>query len=232
MTKAIATKFTSTLPAHLQTGSATGNENVTADDIQIPRIKLLQKMSPEVDEGSPRYIKTCKAGQLLNSVTNETDDELFVINMFFESGVTVFKQRDLGGGFFGNFKTEQDAKESLIDEGFDVSEYDIAATHTHTLLLIDGDTQQIEMPAVMDFASSKLKVSRSWNSDLQLKCGSTTPRFGAIYRLFGKLDRNPKGQTWHNVDFEHVGWADEKMFEEAQNHFERMRGSKQDQAAA
>jgi hypothetical protein len=231
MTKLVPKQFATTLPAHLQTGVATGNENITADDIQIPRIKLLQKMSPEIDEGSPRFIPAAKPGMLLNSVTNETSEEIYCMNMFFESGVTVFKQRDLGGGFFGNFLTEDDAKNALTREGMDIGEYDIAATHTHTLLLINAETMTIEMPAVMDFASSKLKVSRSWNSDLQLKCGNTTPRFGAIYRMFGKMDRNPKGQTWHNVDFTHVGWADAKMFEEASNHYERMHSSKVPAAA-
>jgi hypothetical protein len=88
------------------------------------------------------------------------------------------------------------------------------------------------MPAVMDFASSKLKVSRSWNSDLQVRCGNNAPRFGAVYKLSGKLDRNPKGQTWHNVDFEFAGWADKKMYDEAENHYNRMKGSKEAQQAA
>lgn len=224
-------KLSSTLPAHLNTGMSAGNENVTADDIAIPRIKLLQKMSPEVDETSPKFMDTAKAGMLLNSVTNETSDELFVINMFFESGVTVFKQRDLGGGFFGNFKTEVDARESLADEGFEAKEYDIAPTHTHTLLLIDAENNQIEMPAVMDFASTKLKVSRSWNSDLQLKCGNSAPRYGAVYKLSGKLDRNAKGQTWHNIAVEFIGWADKDMHAEAENHYNRMKGSKEAKAA-
>lgn len=217
---------TTTLPAHLQTGVALGNENVTPDDLQIPRIKLIQKMSPEVDSDSSRFIAGAKAGDLLNSVTGEPAEELLVINLFFETGFTVFKKRDLGGGFFGNFASEAEAKEALTDEGEAPADFDIAQTATHTLLILN-DKGEVEMPALMDFASSKLKVSRAWNSDLQLRCGKGTPRYGAVYRIFGKLDRNPRGQTWHNVDFEFQGWADENLFAEASENYTRMKSTKE-----
>lgn len=214
------------MPAHLQMGTSTGNENVTADDIQIPRIKLLQKMSPEVDEGSSKYMEDVKAGQLLNSVTGEASQEMLVLNMFFEAGYTCFKDRDLGGGLFGTFDTEQAARDALTAEGLNVADYDISLTHTHTLLLIDPETHKIDMPAVMDMQSTKLRVSRAWNSDIKLRCNGTAPRFGAVYKLFGKIQTNSKGQSWHNLDFEFAGWASEDLCKEAQENYDGMKATK------
>lgn len=213
------------LPAHLQTGTARGNENVSAEDISIPRIKLLQKMSPELDEGDARYIAEAKAGHLLNSVTNEIMDEVYVMNLFYEKGFTVFKKRDLGGGLFGSFQSKYDAEEALRADGLDVSEYDITETATHTLLMLDEDGN-ITMPAIMDYASSKLKVSRAWNTDIAMKCGGQVDRFAAIYRLTSKLEKNRKGQGYHNIDFEFSAWANEEQHAEASQNFDRMQASK------
>jgi hypothetical protein len=221
-----AISSTSELPAHLQMGVSVGNENVTADDISVPRIKLIQKMSPEVDEGSAKYIPDIKPGQLLNTVTNKASDSLLLINMFFESGYSVFKQRDLGGGLYGNFKTEQEAKQALNDEGLTISDYDIASTHTHTMLLLDENTGDIEMPAIMDFQSTKLRVSREWNTDIKTRCAGTAPRYGAVYRLKGKIQTNAKGQSWHNLEFKFEGWANEKLLAEAKENFEGMHAHK------
>ena len=38
------------VPAHVQAGGGLGNENVTADHLQTPRVKQLQQLSNEVDE--------------------------------------------------------------------------------------------------------------------------------------------------------------------------------------
>lgn len=228
---ALPTTAPTTLPAHLQSTVSRGNENVSADDISIPRIKLLQKMSPEIDEGDSRYIDGAKAGHLLNSVTNELMDEMYVLNLFYEKGFTVFKKRDLGGGLFGSFDSEIAAREALMADGLELSEYDITETATHTLLLMD-DEGNITMPALMDFASSKLKVSRAWNTDIAMKCGSNVDRFGAIYRMASKIEKNRKGQSYHNLDFEFTAWVNEEQHAEAVQNYDRMRASKGlDQAA-
>ena len=38
------------LPAHLQQNSGLGNENVSSDHLQVPRVKQIQNISNEVDE--------------------------------------------------------------------------------------------------------------------------------------------------------------------------------------
>ena len=38
------------VPAHVKEASGLGNENVTAEHLQTPRVKLLQQMNSEVDD--------------------------------------------------------------------------------------------------------------------------------------------------------------------------------------
>ena len=64
------------LPAHLKQieGMGRGNEHVGAH-LAIPRIKLLQKMSDEVDKHSPGYIKGADAGDFISTLTNKVYGE-------------------------------------------------------------------------------------------------------------------------------------------------------------
>lgn len=47
-------------------GVDTGFEEMSADDLQLPRLKLLQAMSPELENDD-----ALRAGQVLNSVTGD-----------------------------------------------------------------------------------------------------------------------------------------------------------------
>ena len=44
---------------------------------------------------------------------------------------------------------------------------------------IDPSTGELGIPFIMDFASSKLRVSRSWNSQIQTKGGD---RFASLWK--------------------------------------------------
>ena len=46
---------------------STGFEDMGADDLQLPRLKLLQAMSPEIEND-----EALRAGQILNSVTGDS----------------------------------------------------------------------------------------------------------------------------------------------------------------
>ena len=44
-------------PAHIRQGEGRGNENVGTEDIQIPRISVLQALSPQIKKSDPSYIE-------------------------------------------------------------------------------------------------------------------------------------------------------------------------------
>jgi hypothetical protein len=92
-----------TLPAHVMEGTGLGNENV-GQNVTIPRVKLLQKMSDEVDKYNSKYIKGAEPGHFLNSLTGENyGEDLYVINLLFRNEFVVWRNRDSGGGILGVF---------------------------------------------------------------------------------------------------------------------------------
>ena len=72
------------LPAHAQRKSDRGNEDVSTEDLQVPRLKLIQAISDELKKNNPLYNPKAEAGDLLNSVTKQLfkmEEGLYVINL-------------------------------------------------------------------------------------------------------------------------------------------------------
>ncbi len=178
MAKALAL-VANDLPAHVQKGSGLGNENV-GNNVTIPRIKLLQKMSDEVDKYSEKHVAGAEPGQFINSLTsNLYGEEMYVISLLFKNEHVVWRKRDAGGGLLGAFASYEDAQDA-INQQEKPQDYDITETHSHILLIKDPETGELDRPPViMDFSSSKLRVSRSWSSQLGSRVGTGCPVFGS-----------------------------------------------------
>ena len=116
MSETAISLVSNSVPAHVKEASGLGNENVGAEHLQTPRVKLLQQMNSEVDENHDAYVEGAKPGHFLNSVTNENyGTELYVINMHFKEDFVLWKKRDAGGGLVGTYNSQQAALDlSLI----------------------------------------------------------------------------------------------------------------------
>jgi len=194
------------IPAHIAANMATagrGNEHVGAN-VQIPRLKLLQKMHDEVDKHHPKYVKGAEVGLFYNTVSNKVYGEAVkIISITFKSHYVVWKTRDAGGGLLGNFETAQEAQEAIQATGR-VEDYDMTPTHQHLLIIKDPKTGELEStPVLMDFANTKLRVSNSWNAQIGMKGGD---RFNGLWTMKTVTASNDKG-SWLNIDIEFDGWT-------------------------
>tara|TARA_R110000737_G_scaffold70819_2_gene99291 strand:- start:1102 stop:1818 length:717 start_codon:yes stop_codon:yes gene_type:complete len=184
---------TDTLPAHLKLveGVGRGNENVGAN-VQIPRIKLLQKMSNEVDKHHASFVDGCEPGHMVNTLTNHNyGNDLYVLSLHFKTEFVVWRHLDAGGGYLGAFSSVAEA-EAKVNEQDKPSEYDINETHAHVILIKNPETGELERsPAIMDFASSKLRVSKAWNSQIAMKGGD---RFNRLVESLWRTYREQDGQ--------------------------------------
>ena len=171
-----------TVPTHVKEASGLGNENVGTEHLQTPRVKLLQQMNSEVDPNSPAYIEGSKPGDFIDSVTNENyGTELYVINVHFKEDFVLWKKREAGGGLVGTFSTRQEALDYLANDGLKEEDHEIIQTQSHLLLRKDPETGElVKTPFLMDFASSKLRVSREWNTQINQLGGD---RFSALWKL-------------------------------------------------
>lgn len=211
---------TDTLPAHLQAvqGVGRGNENV-GQNVQIPRIKLLQKMSNEVDKHHAAYVEGCEPGHLVNTLNNHNyGNDLYCISLTFKLEYVVWRDIEAGGGYGGAFNTQAEAQK-YIDEQDKPAEWDINETHAHVLLIKDPETGELERsPAIMDFASSKLRVSKAWNAQIGMKGGD---RFAGLWKVSGVPTENKMGKAFMNCEVSFVGWAQEEDYKVAEALYEQ-----------
>ncbi len=208
------------VPAHVLKGTGLGNEEVGKDHLQTPRVKLIQTMSNEVDKNHSEYIEKLAPGDFLNSVTKENyGTELYVLNVKFTEDFVVWKKREIGGGLVGNFKSLAEATDYLNAQDLDVDQHDVIQTQSHLLIEKNAESGELGIPFIMDFASSKLRVSRSWNSQIQTKGGD---RFASLWKMKSVQTANKVGQKFMNLTVDFEGWATEDDYLEAKQLYESL----------
>jgi len=209
-----------TLPAHLKAveGVGRGNENV-GTNVAIPRIKLLQKMSNEVDKHHANYVEGCEPGHFFNTLTNQNyGNDIYVISLTFKTEYVVWRQLEAGGGYLGAFASQQEAQDK-VNEQDKPSEYDINETHAHVILLKNPTTGQLDRtPCIMDFASSKLRSSKNWNSQIGMQGGD---RFAGLWKVSCVSTENKLGKAFMNCEASWVGWAMEEDYKAAEALYEQ-----------
>ena len=208
------------VPAHVLKGTGLGNEEVGKDHLQTPRVKLIQTMSNEVDKNHSEYIEKLAPGDFLNSVTKENyGTEMYVLNVKFTEDFVIWKKREIGGGLVGNFKSLAEATDYLNAQDLDVDQHDVIQTQSHLLIEKNAESGELGIPFIMDFASSKLRVSRSWNSQIQTKGGD---RFASLWKMKSVQTANKVGQKFMNLTVDFEGWATEDDYLEAKQLYESL----------
>lgn len=201
------------VPAYINQGSSRGNENV-AGQLAIPRIKQLQKMSDEVDKHHPKYIDGAEPGMFINSLSNELlGEELYVISINFATEHVVWRTREAGGGYIGKCGSMAEAQ-ALVEAQEDGPEkFQITETHSHLMVTKDPKTGELSMPAIFDFANSKLSVSKNWNTQIGMKGGD---RFSGLWKVSTVSVENRAGATYLNIKIDWTGWVQEDDYKAAE----------------
>ena len=228
MTDTQLTPATAKLPDFLKVKKPLGNENVDAQDKTIPRIKLLQKLSPELDSSSPNYIAGAKPGMIINTVTMEAFEELLCVNIFYRREFAVYADRQAGGGgFHGAFPTEAEALAKVKELGGDSATHVIRETGNHALLLLDADGNAT-MEAICLMDGSKLTVSNNWNTAIaRIK---DVDRFASVWSLGSTTQSNSKG-SWSNYTVNFAGYVDEQLYKVAKALYDSIANPQEKQAA-
>lgn len=226
------------LPAHLANASGKGMENVDQSMLVLPRIKLLQDMSPEVKKTSDRRIEGAEAGHLMLSTGSDLFDELFVMNLKLRTGFVAFNEdtkmpfrpmvAEGEDGADGLFSTKEKAESALMLEGVNPDKiiaspgqqaprdgYTLLESHRHFVLVLDPETGKVKTPSVIDFIKTKVAISKNWNTMIATQGGD---RFSSVWRI------GPKVQTWgdnswFNYDVSFHGWATDELYAEADKVF-------------
>lgn len=217
------------LPAHLAQASGRGSEDVKQEDLQVPRLKLIQAISDELKPKDPNYIDTARAGDLLNSVTRQlfkADEGVLVVNLKYVKRWNVWRDRKFNnGGLVASCFTEAEAIEARNNmaqsegvplDGEQITKcYEILETPENWCLRIDPETLAFE-PLIVDMPKTKQKVARAWNTMIQQKGGD---RFAGIWNVKSTEASNGT-DDYHNYDVSFVGYVPDELFKEVEKFFE------------
>jgi len=183
-----------------------GMEEVGKDDLQMPFIRALQPLSPQIKKSDSEYIDGASAGDIFNTVTRqvwEGDKGVIVIPVYYQMKFLEFVPRASGGGFVSELApTDPMIAEAQRDENnieMLKSGNELVRTAQHYVKIVheDGSLES----AVVDLKKTGLKKSRVWNSlmSMQKIKGKTMPSFANMYRLTTIEESNDKG-SWYNMN--------------------------------
>jgi hypothetical protein len=225
------------LPKFMQSDANLGKENIGRDDIEIPRLKLMQGLSPELQE-----FDGLKAGHFFHPIAEHIFDEPFrAVPVFMDKRYILWRPRDAGGGILaraddgvnwspsqGEFTVQLDKRDggdtvkwrlapTVRESGLAVwgtfnpndPNSPPAATEMFNFLLAFPDEPEL-MPAVLSFQRSSIKKGRRFNAKLKTV---SAPIFGTIWEFRAVEDSNNRGQSFFNIDVRGAGLiTDEQQY--------------------
>jgi len=186
-----------------------------SSEMQIPFIRVLQALSPQLNKNKPEFIKGASAGDIFNTVTNQFwagEVGITVIPVYQETKYLEFVPRSQGGGFKGERhasdpdlqSTHREGSKELLPNGNEL----VKSDH-HFCLVLDEDGSY--QPAIVDMKSTSLKVSRRWKTQIKLqkvKSPEGVMKTPALYATMWKLavveESNDQG-SWANWTVDKVG---------------------------
>ena len=185
-----------------------GLQNIGAEQMQIPFVRILQALSPQLNKEKPDYIKGASQGDIFNTVTGEIYPEetgVTVIPVAFEMKYLEFVPRSQGGGLVAEIPASSPDLNNTYREGpaeILPSGNELVRCHQHLVMVYDPETGECT-PAVLDMKKTQLKVSKKWNAQrtnitaMGKKGPFTLPIYGTAWKITTVSESNDQG-TWYN----------------------------------
>lgn len=206
-----------------------GMEGADKESFAIPFLKVLQKISPQVDEGDAAYIEGAKGGQFFNTVTQELFDGkegLIFLHCAYQRRFLRWAARGTDGGFKGEYLPEDVAAmrhsgeiveyegrlyAPLEDGSVNPKRCDIFQdTRSHFGLVVNVETGQYQQ-VLMALSSTQIKKSKLIMSLLSsakvqtAKGAVTPPTWMTKLHLTSVIESNDQG-SWYGVKVAGAGF--------------------------
>ena len=182
----------------------------TESVMPFPTLKLLQQLSPELDEDDTKYQKRAQAGMLL--VTDGTSASLFdgdtgicfyplVVRKVYSEWVP----RAQGGGYVATYQSKEEADANFTPGN------ELNISIDYLVLSPEVVNSGVMYPFMISFNTpTKMAAAR----ELQKFILSYKTMFGVMYRLTSKKQSNKAGQKFYNFVVTTEGWTEEKLYKE------------------
>lgn len=144
-----------------------GFEHVTSDDLIIPRITILQKLSPQLDKKKAAYIEGASVGDLCDTSVREVFSEIQVLPVAYFREFLEWAPRDTQQGIVGRHDESimrqttlggPRGKTPTLPNGNSINE-----TATFTVLNLTAGGRK----SFISFAVSALRIGKMWITQAQ-----------------------------------------------------------------
>ena len=181
--------------------SGDGLENVTSKDLIVPRLTILQGLSPQVQPKKPEYIKGASVGDICDVGMNEVFEQpLIFLPVLFVKQYLEWAPRSSGKGLVGihndasilDTGTRNESNQLILPNGNYVAE---TAQFFGINLSVEGGRRSF-----LPLTSTQLKKARSWlslaTSEKVKRSDGTTftpPLYYRTYQISTVEESNSKG---------------------------------------
>lgn len=233
------------LPAFMRNDADLGKENIHQQDMEIPRLKLMQGLSPELEQ-----FDRLRPGHFFHPAAELIFDGPFrAVPIYMDVRYILWRPRESGGGILaraddgihwspssGEFTVQLDKKDGghtvtwrlaptvqqsgLANWGTlnpDDPNSPPAATLMYNFLLAFPDEPDL-LPAVLSFQRSSIKIGRRFNTKLKTV---RAPLFGTVWEFSAVKDPNASGNNFFNIDVKGAGLVeDQGLYEQYKGLYE------------
>jgi hypothetical protein len=235
MATAVARKQEAGLPSADVLDIFAGHEGEGLDydssELQIPFVRLIQALSPQVKKSDPAFIPGAAQGDIFNTVTGQSwsgEEGIVVIPCYQETKYLKFKPRTQGGGFLGEMsKSDPDVNRATRNGTTEVlpDGNELVKSDQHYCIIVEDGIPSF---GIIDMKSSALKVSRRWKTQIKMltvkhpKTGAlvSPPLFGTMWHLKSVEESNDKG-TWYNWTVTNSGFVQDRELLDAAMNFRK-----------
>lgn len=217
--------------------AGSGLEHTDSEDFAVPVLKILQELSPEVDEDDPEYVPGARVGNFLHSITKELwegDKGCTFIQCTYRRTYVKWAPRGSGRGFLGEFtadeilaqreagqlmRVDNRLYEPMENGKVDVQKSPfISETHNHFGLVLsaNGSPQKV----LLRLRSTQIRKSRTLmaffsnqiiHNDPQCR---PYPTHALQLHLTTVLERNDEGK-WRGLKYAAAGWTPPDLYRQA-----------------
>ena len=215
------------LPEGADNDAALGG-TLSAADISLPFLRIMQGLSPQVDPDHAGYIKGVVPGDIVLTVHNKTwegrNEGVEIVFCHFSRVFVEWRPTEAGGGIVNtygpdnpiiNSGTRTDKGKIILPTGNELIE---TAYHA---VLVKTDAGWTE--AVMPLKSTMLKVSRAQNTVLDglralnsKKEKVQAPRWSVRYKMT-TVKEQKADKSWSVPSFTPLGWVEDDLYYRAKD---------------
>lgn len=175
----IITQEVHTKPS-VYTGPSGIADNITMQDLRLPRIALLQALSPQVQNEGDKY----RQGMFIDTLTQDVfPSPLIFTPVYIFRNVIKWKPRHEGGGML--WKTTNPTTEQMLDTQWNGDKKPVADVYINAVVLVKGNST----PLIVSFCKTSLKAGQ----DLATLCFLSKPCWKYNFTLDSVKVTNPKG---------------------------------------